>query len=920
METLEILTYFNVETLWLTFNSLALLMRHPATQTMFYIAFMFSIVVFVLTTYYNKDLTFFKWFAQTFLIVAILIGPSVRTVITDRGGVEPPRTVDNVPWFPAYMAYIFSNTMSRMTELTEEFFNIPDDINSTANGISFGQRIIRRATEMPFVTKFLQIDIDQYMKECALYDIRDGIIDLDAIEKSTDAWSDIFANPHPSRFVAFGIGTNNPQTYTCTQAATNLIPRINNEATLALTKLGKEIYPGAASDTAARTSLSNALGAGSNFLYRSGQSAADLMKQNLFNQVWREVGSNVASLTGAAPETISANLAAAEAAYKQNTIGNVLRILGEEAIPMLRNWIEALMYIFFPLMIFALIFMSPDAQRKAITNYIKTILWLNTWPIAFAAINFMALVYLRQKLRSYGLDAGVTPGTVGIVNATMLEHQSMLGFFIMMVPAMTWKLIYNEGINSIADQALSGLKSLGSSSGGQWAGGNVQLGRQHIDDASLNTTRGNQHDFQESYLAHRSHLAMASGQHIIAGARGNEVIQDMRSSYEGISVNSGAAQHARAVNSESQSVDASRSTGKDFSSSIRSDSTESFLAQTSSGQYLARTGQVSEGAQGSQSTNSGTQWSYGEQGGISSRFGQFANADSTNSGGVGANLGLSGGGGGGGGGKGGGLGGIGANMGKNLSNAIGENTGKESSYSNTGSVNENVGGSTQYQKTGGASDTYSDTKNFNQNQIGSSGQSNTLSREGKQNESAALRQSSSASQSRDVSSDQYINQIRDYATGSASDIAKHHGLNTVAFASLPIEERQRLIGDYVAHRESQKTAAFTAGNVRDAAAIARENEQNRSEIRGVATQKISGVSNNVQSKDAPAIIGNSEEKNRQAQKNAGTSARAKINEGKAQSGHEVEVSDRNVSALKAEASRYDDISNRMGNPFNSLKN
>jgi conjugal transfer mating pair stabilization protein TraG len=80
--------------------------------------------------------------------------------------------------------------------------------------VGFGHRILKQVNNVTIRDLGLRSDLMQFIKECTLYDVKDGEITPQQIVGGTRYWNVIFNNTSPARFVTYNTLTNAPTTDT----------------------------------------------------------------------------------------------------------------------------------------------------------------------------------------------------------------------------------------------------------------------------------------------------------------------------------------------------------------------------------------------------------------------------------------------------------------------------------------------------------------------------------------------------------------------------------------------------------------------------------------------------------------------------------------------------------------------------------
>src|SRR5690606_14651590 len=141
----------------------------------------------------------------------------------------------------------------------------------------------------------LRSDVMQFFKECTIYDIQDGYISSSDIANRTDSWNMILGNTNPARFVTFGSIGDNPVKRTCLDDGNDLKTRVQQGLEASMRYYGKSFF-NRFPDDMAYTMYLNTLGTSYSWMLNSNQGASDAVKQSMFNNVWREAGTELPAL------------------------------------------------------------------------------------------------------------------------------------------------------------------------------------------------------------------------------------------------------------------------------------------------------------------------------------------------------------------------------------------------------------------------------------------------------------------------------------------------------------------------------------------------------------------------------------------------------------------------------------------------
>lgn len=498
----EINTYWNVEVTYQVLNGVSAIMQNGNFLGLIKLAFLVMCLISLVTFMWSKDLGFFRWFFQALLFTMLINMPIARVVLTDNLSQQPPKIVQNVPWLLAAGSSFINNTSGWLVKTYETVFNVPTSLSLHGSGdMGYGQALIKHANRITITDPVLRADVMQFFKECTIYDIQDGYISTSDIANKTDSWNMILSNANPARFVTFGTLSGNPVTRTCKAAGDDLKVRVQNGLQASMRYYGKSFF-NRFEDNMAYTMYLNTLGTSYSWMLNSNQSASDAVKQSMFNNVWREAGTELPALLNDPSRVaeITANAGAAMGATQVKGSMSVVTKLAYEVIPQLRNWIEAILYSVFPIVLILVILSKADNMLGILGAYFSSFLALGLIPLFFAVINHISLMYMKMKADALDLASGVPFGQMGVLEGTLIDEQTMVGYMVILsIGFASWLAFKMNGSITGVGQRMMMAWSAAGGAGSSLATGNASIGEQTIDNISANNTNMHKMDTSELY-------------------------------------------------------------------------------------------------------------------------------------------------------------------------------------------------------------------------------------------------------------------------------------------------------------------------------------------------------------------------------------------------------------------------------------
>ncbi|HAV3358523.1 TPA: conjugal transfer protein TraG [Acinetobacter baumannii] len=492
-------TYWNVESTYLTLNFIAAFMGGSGWLGLLKFVFLCALMTAMLKFAYDRDIgDLLKWFAQAYLLVVVFMAPVSSVAVVDKLNQEPPKVVGNVPWLIAGTSWAINTVTGWLAVEYEKLANVPGSLRLTSTGdMGFGQALIRNTNQITITNPYLRADLMQYIKECALYDMQDGVLSVDDLMNKTNSWSLMFSKTNPARFVTLGTVKGDPKTYSCVDAASILDTNVTSGVEAAMRYYGKNAFNNFNPNVAYNMYV-GALGQSYSWILGANQNASDAVKQAMFNNIMRSANSELPGLINDPTriQEIIASGGAAMAAEQSKGSANVVSKLAFEAIPTIRNWLESVLYSLFPICVLWLVIARPNNTLNILSAYLSSFIGLGLIPVFYTSLNHLSMVYLKKQAEAMELAQGVPFSKLSVLDSTVIDEQAMLGFFVLIILLLAaWAArAFNGGILSVAPRLLSSMTSAGSSVGGSLAMGNTSLGETALDTKTVNNTSMNKYD------------------------------------------------------------------------------------------------------------------------------------------------------------------------------------------------------------------------------------------------------------------------------------------------------------------------------------------------------------------------------------------------------------------------------------------
>ena len=221
----------------------------------------------------------------------------------------------------------------------------------------FGSRLVKYTRNVGFVNPQFRTDLIAFIDNCTKYDLLDGTIDPATFSSSPNIWT-LMATPNPARLTPISTGPSTTTIVTCPVAYPILNATALTEVGAIQAKLGEQLNP-TLTAAAASAAIGNQITVAyqKNRLATAASTASDIILQNaMINAV-----NDASSISGQRindPASLLLAMGRAQAVAQINASWTNYGKVAEEALPLIRNVIEAICYALFPFVILILFLTS----------------------------------------------------------------------------------------------------------------------------------------------------------------------------------------------------------------------------------------------------------------------------------------------------------------------------------------------------------------------------------------------------------------------------------------------------------------------------------------------------------------------------------------------------------------------------------
>jgi conjugal transfer mating pair stabilization protein TraG len=494
----EIYAYGNVDTLTGVFNAIAAIMGGADYFGLIKTIAVTGVLVAAFAGLFTPG-KFHGWgWLMGFLFVYYaLFLPKSTVVIIDKLGSQSPVAVDNVPIGVAFFGYATSTVGDVMTRFFETAFQVipatnaqlPSELAYQKNGVMFGNRLIQASRAANVADPQVRTDLIAFIHNCTIYDLQDGTIDPATFSRSTDIWS-LMGTPNPARFTTY---SNPMQVNTCPNAYAYLAARLPAEVAHARAILAFQMNPmlePAAALTAIDAQVEQAYY--KTKIATAAQGAADLLRQNIMINLVQDTRS-LAGQKLNDPAALMIATARANATASVNSSFLTMGKIAEQALPLVRNVIEAVIYAVFPFVFLLFLLAQGRGLGMAIKSFVMSLVWIQLWPPLYAILNYVATLASARNLEAaakMGTAAqGLALETAASIYSGAVSDQAIAGYMVISIPIIATAIIKG---GEVAFQAITGVAAIQSAASGEAAAtskGSITQNAVSMDQEQLAPTR-----------------------------------------------------------------------------------------------------------------------------------------------------------------------------------------------------------------------------------------------------------------------------------------------------------------------------------------------------------------------------------------------------------------------------------------------
>lgn len=480
MQPLEIYTIAGGDWLRGNLNAITAFMGTSTWSTIEKMCIAFSVLIVAVSWVKKHNIMDLLGWVFSLTLVSMLVVIRTPVQIIDYSNVAQVYKIDNVPIGLAIPASLTTRVGNALVQGYEMIFSLPDSVTYSKTGMLFGGNLVAKSTDFLSQNPEITTLFSDYVQNCVMGDIfLNHKYSFEELLNSPDPYTIIFSNPSPLR----GVFDKNNQFRTCQEASRDL------KSALALdSQTGgktwsyyvRQLFGGKPNPDLL---FSQMIGDSYNFFYSSGQSAGQIIRQNV---TMNAIRSGIQSYAARSGDTASlVNIANTSSLEKQRLAQATTGHQALRSLPMTQTVIMGIMIGMFPIMIMAAMFNMMTLQ--VLKGYLFALIWLQSWPLLYAILNSAMAYYAKQN--------GV-PVVLSELSQVQLKNSDIAttaGYISMMIPPLSWAMIKSMGAgfsSAYSHFASSGLSSTSQASSSV-VDGNYSFSNMQTDNVSGNSWNTN---------------------------------------------------------------------------------------------------------------------------------------------------------------------------------------------------------------------------------------------------------------------------------------------------------------------------------------------------------------------------------------------------------------------------------------------
>jgi hypothetical protein len=222
------------------------------------------------------------------------------------------------------------------------------------------------------------------------------------------------------------------------------------------------------------------------------QGAADLLRQNIMINLVQDTGSLIGQKLDD-PASVMIATARANATASTNASFLTMGRIAEQALPLVRNVIEAIIYAIFPFVFLLFMLAHGRGLGLAIRSFVLSMVWIQLWPPLYAVLNYVATLASARTLQAASrMDAGTNGlalDTAASIYQGAISDQAIAGYMVISIPIIATAIIKGGEVAFQAIAATGPIQSAASAESNQTTKGNITQDAVSLDQQQLAPNR-----------------------------------------------------------------------------------------------------------------------------------------------------------------------------------------------------------------------------------------------------------------------------------------------------------------------------------------------------------------------------------------------------------------------------------------------
>ncbi len=419
---------------WLrgTLNAIVTFMNGSSWATVQRMAIAFSVLLVAVNWIRRHNVMDMVGWAGVLVLMSLLVGVRTPVQIVDNSDLTRVYQVDNVPVGLALPASLTTKIGYALVQGYEMVFSQPDSVTYSKTGMIFGANLVSRSTDFLSQNPEITTLFTDYVQNCVMGDIfLNRKYSMEDLMNSPDPYTLIFSKPSPLR----GVFNDNNRFLTCEEAASVIKPKLALD-----TQTGgktwsyyvRQAFGGRPNPDAL---FSQMVGDSYSYFYGAGQSAAQIMRQNVTMNAVRNGIMSYAARNGDTSSLL--NISTTSSMEKQRLAHATVGQVALRSLPMSQTLIVGLTIGLFPLMVLGGMFNA--VTLSVLKGYVLAIMWVQSWPLLYAILNSCMTFYAK---------ANGSPVVLSELSQVQIKYSDLAttaGYLSMLIPPLAWGMLKGLG-------------------------------------------------------------------------------------------------------------------------------------------------------------------------------------------------------------------------------------------------------------------------------------------------------------------------------------------------------------------------------------------------------------------------------------------------------------------------------------------